>query len=74
MQPLAKAPIGRGAFKKIHQWYFRAPHAEKRPKTRLKKSKGKTTGFFFPLNFFGQKFLTWIPPQKVFVVFLNCPC
>jgi hypothetical protein len=30
--------------------------------------------FFFPLNFSGQKFLTWTPPKKFLMVFLNSPC
>jgi hypothetical protein len=29
---------------------------------------------FFPLNFFGKRFLTWTPPQELLVVFLKSPC
>jgi hypothetical protein len=53
----------RSDFNKIFLWCFLAPHAEKRPKTRLKKSKGKDDRKkFFSLNFFGQRLLTWTPP------------
>jgi hypothetical protein len=45
-----------------------------------KRDKIKSTGkyerkkVFFSLNFFGQKFLTWIFSKKFFMVFLNSPC
>jgi hypothetical protein len=53
-------------------WCFWAPHAEKRPKTRLKKNRWeKTTGkkFFF-LNFFRPKaFDMYFPKKKCYGVF-----
>jgi hypothetical protein len=39
-------------------------------KNRWEKTEGKK---FFFLNFFGQKLLTWTPPKKFFLVFLNSP-
>jgi hypothetical protein len=43
-------------------------NSQKRDK---KKSMGKDD---IPLNFFGQKFLTWTSPEKFLMAFLNSPC
>ena len=62
-------------FKKIFLWCFWGPHAEKRPKTRLKKIDGKRRkekSFFSQL--FRPKVFDMDFPQKVFYGVLNSPC
>jgi hypothetical protein len=66
--------IFRSDFRKYFYGVFGLLMQRNGQKRDKKKSKGKDDRkkVFF-LNFFGQKFLTWIFPKKVLMVFLNSP-